>query len=139
MGGLEKILIIVIIIIAIIVLLIFAPNRNNNRCVREERRKKRKITSTCHNSQSDNVRMKLSATRKLATFSISLDRPDVKSAYIMYRNEVLADITSDFVNNTGVANGFWRLDERQAQLLESGFVNIKVIFNDEGTVTMKVE
>jgi hypothetical protein len=126
----EKFLIIIIIVIAILVIILFSPQRNVQK--RKENRYRLK-------SSADNVRMKLSSTRKMATFSISLNRSDIKSAYIMSGQKILADITSDFVQNSGVANGFWRLTENEANLLERGAVNIKVIFEDEGTISMTIE
>lgn len=126
----EKFLIILIIVIAIIIIIFLSPQRIEPK--KKENRYRLK-------SSSDNVRMKLSSTRKMATFSISLNRSDVKSAYIMSGHEILMDITSDFVKNSGVANGFWRLTENEANLLERGAVNIKVIFQDEGTISMTVE
>jgi len=94
--------------------------------------------------------MKLSATRKLATFSINLGRTDVKRAYIVERmfesltkprlmqENLLTDITGDFVKDSGIANGFWRLSEEHATLLEKGFLNVRVVFSNDDVVTMEV-
>lgn len=159
MTNLEKFLAIIIIILFVIVIGFFI-NRNNasicegERCSKRKKIKSTPYRSTCHGSSNDKVRMKLSATRKLATFSINLGRTDVKHAYIvegegmlefegisktqLIQNNLLADITGDFVKDSGIANGFWRLSEEHATLLEKGFVNVRVVFSNDDVVTMKV-
>lgn len=144
MGTWENILVIVIIILAILAIIIFAPknevrNKPRDVCCHERKKIRSANTSTCHKSSEENVRMRLGATRKLATFSISLNRTDVESAYITHADQILCDITSDFVQNSGVANGFWRLNEGEAKLLEQGSINVKINFVNGDNCLIKVE
>ena len=97
-----------------------------------------RFTSSAHNSKEGNVKMLLSKSRKLATFAISLDRTDVKSAVIVHKEEVLADITSDFVANSGIANGVWTLSEPHGNLLKAGRLSVVIVFNDGTMKRLKV-
>lgn len=164
MGFWEKFVVIIILVLAIAWLII--RGRNSSGCNSSSKNRPSgplRLADTPHAIRSRNstkmdssrykaselngsVDMLMSKNGKMATYTIeanNLSSP-ISSAYIIENNEVLQDITKDFIGDgvteTSTANGMWRTTPAQAKLLRNGQLYVKICTKNKpkGELTLPI-